>query len=118
MANIDRSNIAALIERTNDEGTRTLLMIIMALFDELAEHREDFQRHEIAEMAVVKQLVGDPLEHQQQHLYIQGAIAAQVEKAALRKAIIEKSLAGLVWAGIVFAGGAIWTAMNTHGVGK
>ena len=108
MIDLDREQLKQLIERTNDQGTRSILMIVMALVDELTEHRREFREHESAEVAFVTQLIGSPAEHQQQHAYIQGAIKAQAERAALRRAVIEKSLTALVWAGLVFMGSAIW----------
>lgn len=51
-------------------------------------------------MQAVREAMPRAVLTEEQHRWVELAIQAQAERAALRKAIIEKSLLGLVWATI------------------
>lgn len=48
--------------------------------------------------------------------WVQMAIKAQADRAALRKAIIEKSISSLIWSGIVGMGYILLEYLTNHGL--
>jgi hypothetical protein len=103
----ERENLFSMIEQTTDQATRATLLVMLAMLDEIASQRSDFDRHRIEEMDKWNAVIGSDLDqekHAREHKYLEEAIQAQLERKALRRAVIEKTLAGLVWAAVVFAG--------------
>lgn len=119
MPDQDRKHLKELVEKTQDEGLRGVLMMLLTLIERQDEDRNALHDHQRREEEMLKKIAEDPETHHLEHVYVARMMQAQAkaleDREALRRAIIEKSFSGLVWVGLVYVGKAMFNYFSTHG---